>query len=308
MRGSLLLQLLARLRLPVLVVVPLLLVVVVPVVGGTDPRRGSAHAVAVEMGLEAAPPRPPSPPPRPRLDTVDLRPTPPIQLTTLTAGGSESGSPSPVSSSPQKSNPLAAVKPITLVRFNTTRGTIFVDVHYDWAPLGAAQFLSLVMAGFYDGCYIFRVVQGFVAQTGINSDPHVQSDYAQQSIEDDPSRGHSNALGTLSFATSGTNTRATQFFWNLMDNARLDAMGFTPFGKVHDGSGGGLQVMSAFNSEYGERPDQTKLREQGAVYLEAQFPHLDRIISARILSDLDSHNTLPVPENIDKRFLYFFNQ
>ena len=222
--------------------------------------------------------------------TPDLRPTPPIRLDADDFSGGSNSSPatshvrgSSSADGDKTSNLLQDIKPITLVRFNTTRGVLDVDVHYGWAPLGCAQFLSLVMAGFYDGCYIFRVIQGFVAQAGLNSDPNVQQDYTQLgSIQDDPQGQQSNTLGTLSFATSGPNTRSTQFFWNLIDNTRLDAMGFTPFGKVHEG-GGGLEILSAFTSEYGERPDQTKIREQGEAYLKAEFPHLDRIISARIL-------------------------
>ena len=44
-----------------------------------------------------------------------------------------------------------------------------------------------------------------------------------------------------------------QVFFNLMDNARLDAMGFTPFGKVTDES---LQILTKFYNQYGETPDQ----------------------------------------------------
>ena len=209
-------------------VVLLLLAMGVPA-DGANPRESSAHDVAVEMGLEAPPTTlPPSPLPGASA-VVDLRPTPPVEMVASgsegssrsdsssagspgsgsrsvsgSEGGSRSdsssaGSPGSGSRSVEEINPLAEIKPVTIVRFNTTRGSVDVEVHYDWAPLGAAQFLSLVMAGFYDGCYIFRVVQGFVAQAGINSDPRVQKDYEAQSIKDDPASGHSNALGTLSF-------------------------------------------------------------------------------------------------------------
>ena len=46
----------------------------------------------------------------------------------------------------------------------------------------------------------------------------------------DPVR-KSNLARTVSYATAGPNTRTTQLFINYIDNARLDPLGFAPFGK-----------------------------------------------------------------------------
>lgn len=46
----------------------------------------------------------------------------------------------------------------------------------------------------------------------------------------DPVR-KSNLVRTVSYATAGPNTRTTQLFINYIDNARLDPLGFAPFGK-----------------------------------------------------------------------------
>ena len=51
-------------------------------------------------------------------------------------------------------------------------------------------------------------------------------------LKDDPSTGHSNKKGYVTFATSGKDSRTTQVFVNFKDNAFLDSQGFTPFGEV----------------------------------------------------------------------------
>lgn len=81
----------------------------------------------------------------------------------------------------------------------------------------------------YDGDYFFRVLPGFIVQWDINGDPKVSKDWSQLTIGDDPTK-ESNKRGTITFATSGPNSRTTQVFINLNDNPRVDELGFTPFG------------------------------------------------------------------------------
>jgi peptidyl-prolyl cis-trans isomerase A (cyclophilin A) len=166
------------------------------------------------------------------------------------------------------------------VRFETTKGLVQVVVKPDWAPAGAAQFLSLVSAGFYTNVAIFRVLTGFCAQFGISGDPDTHKQYADHAIDDDPNVGQSNRLGTITFASHGPNTRSTQLFFNTMDNARLDSMGFTPFGYVekHD-----LRVITSFYGGYGETIDQGKLVTEGNAFLKQNYPKLDYVLSADIV-------------------------
>jgi peptidyl-prolyl cis-trans isomerase A (cyclophilin A) len=89
----------------------------------------------------------------------------------------------------------------------------------------------------------------------------------------------------LTFATGGPNTRTTQLFINLADNANLDAMGFSPFGKVVSG----MEVVDQFYSGYGEGapngngPDQERMQHEGKAYLAKSFPLLDSIKTAVIV-------------------------
>jgi peptidyl-prolyl cis-trans isomerase A (cyclophilin A) len=45
------------------------------------------------------------------------------------------------------------------VKLDTSKGVIDIEVHRDWAPIGADHFYELVKNGFYDGDRFFRVVR-----------------------------------------------------------------------------------------------------------------------------------------------------
>lgn len=163
------------------------------------------------------------------------------------------------------------------VRVSTDVGDIALLVTRDWAPQGADRFYNLVRLGFYDSARIFRVVPGFVAQFGLNGDPRVSSAWRQAAIPDDPVK-QSNTRGTITFATSGPNSRTTQVFINFKDNERLDKMGFSPFGRVI----AGMDVVDRLNAEYGEQPNQGRIESEGNAYLMREFPRLSYILKATI--------------------------
>jgi peptidyl-prolyl cis-trans isomerase A (cyclophilin A) len=172
------------------------------------------------------------------------------------------------------------------VKFETSKGDFVIEVNRDWAPRGADRFYELVERKFFDDARFFRVVKGFVVQFGINKDPTVTKFWRDMTLVDDPVK-QSNKRGTLSFATSGPNTRTTQVFINLADNARLDARGFAPFGRVVEG----MDVVSQLYAGYGDSPpmgyygpDQNKIEAEGNAYLERSFNRLDYIKTARVIS------------------------
>jgi len=165
------------------------------------------------------------------------------------------------------------------VKFETTAGEFEVDVDRSWAPIGAQRFYELVKDQFYDGCRFFRVVPNFVAQFGINGDPGKHRKWNRQ-ISDDPVI-KSNVRGTLCFATSGPNTRTSQLFINFSDNLNLDKMGFAVFGSVVEG----MHNVDGINPQYGEDPNQQMIEETGNQYLIENFPELDFIKKAAIISE-----------------------
>ncbi|MCO4770239.1 MAG: peptidylprolyl isomerase [Deltaproteobacteria bacterium] len=170
------------------------------------------------------------------------------------------------------------------VKFETTKGDILIDVTREWSPNGADRFYNLVKIGYYDNdIAMFRVISGFMAQFGIHGDPAVNTVWRAAKIDDDPVKG-SNTAGMVTFAMAGPNTRTTQIFMNLVDNKNLDAMKFSPFGKVQN-----MDVLGTIHSGYGEGaprgrgPHQGMVQSKGNQYLQANFPDLDYIKKASIV-------------------------
>jgi peptidyl-prolyl cis-trans isomerase A (cyclophilin A) len=170
------------------------------------------------------------------------------------------------------------------VQFDTSKGPFVVEVHRDWAPVGADRFYNLVKNGFYDDARFFRVVEGFMVQFGVNGDPKVSAAWRNARVKDDPVRV-SNKRTFVTFATAGPGTRTTQVFINFGDNSNLDGQGFAPFGQVVSG----MKVVDSLYNGYGEGapqgrgPDQGRVQSEGNAYLASAFPNLDYIKKATIV-------------------------
>ena len=84
---------------------------------------------------------------------------------------------------------------------------------------------------------------------------------------------------------SGPNTRTTQVFINLVDNKRLDGMGFSPFGQITEG----MDVVESLYAGYGEGapdgqgPEQDKIEKLGKPYLDKGFDKLDWIKTTTLI-------------------------
>jgi peptidyl-prolyl cis-trans isomerase A (cyclophilin A) len=208
-----------------------------------------------------------------------------VGLPCVTAGCAKKEAAQPPAQTPPAAAVAApVVAPITppdsfKVAFETSRGRFVVAVTRAWAPKGADRFHELVESGFFDDDRFFRVVPHFVAQFGLNDKPPVNDEWDKKRIVDD-SVSHTNARGTLVFASEGRNTRSHQLFLNLVDNGRLDAMGFAPIGRVVEG----MSVVDSLFSGYGEAPDQQMIGSLGNSYLTRMFPKLDYIKKASIVS------------------------
>jgi peptidyl-prolyl cis-trans isomerase A (cyclophilin A) len=182
--------------------------------------------------------------------------------------------------------PACAAGDVFRVKLETSAGDFVIEVHRDWAPLGARRFEELVRKKYFDDSRFFRVVAGRWAQFGIAGNPKVAQKWRHRTIADDVLK-QSNALGFIGFANTGPNTRSTEVYINLGDNsARNDKeAGFAPFGKVVEG----MEVVEKLYSGYGESSGggmragkQEKMFEEGNAYLDREFPKLDKLVRARV--------------------------
>lgn len=129
------------------------------------------------------------------------------------------------------------------VALTTNFGEIVLELHADKAPKSAANFLQYVREGFYDGTVFHRVIDNFMVQGGgFGEDLRLKP--TRPGIENEANNGLSNLRGTVAMArTNDPHSANSQFFINVVDNARLDFVseqsghtwGYTVFARVISG-------------------------------------------------------------------------
>jgi len=131
-----------------------------------------------------------------------------------------------------------------VVRLETNRGDIRIELFAERAPKTVENFLTYVQSDHYDGTIFHRVIPDFMIQGG-----GFTTDYARKSTRDpirnEADNGLSNDRGTIAMARTGDPHSATaQFFVNVKDNDFLDhtaktqrGWGYTVFGEVISGLG-----------------------------------------------------------------------
>jgi cyclophilin family peptidyl-prolyl cis-trans isomerase len=127
------------------------------------------------------------------------------------------------------SEPKKIVVPeVFRVKFETSQGDFTVEATRAWSPHGVDRFHELVNMRYFDEGRFFRVLQGIHRAVRRAQDFRVHDVWRKLHILDDPPK-EKNRRGTLAFAKSDPNTRATEIFINLADNAILDEQVFVPF-------------------------------------------------------------------------------
>jgi peptidyl-prolyl cis-trans isomerase A (cyclophilin A) len=130
-------------------------------------------------------------------------------------------------------------QPSEIVVFETSMGTIEIQLDRQHAPITVNNFVTYVKAGFYDGTVFHRVMPGFVVQGGgfvVNG----TEKKTNIPIILESNNGLKNLVGTIAMArTNDVNSATSEFYINLIDNAGLDYStnnpGYAVFGKVVSG-------------------------------------------------------------------------
>ena len=134
--------------------------------------------------------------------------------------------------------PAATVKN-RIVRIETNKGVIRIEMFEDKAPITTKNFIDLASKGFYDGVIFHRVIDGFMIQggdptgTGRGGPGYKIPDEFHVDLKHD-------SAGILSMANAGPNTGGSQFFITLGPTPHLNNR-HAVFGKVIEG----LDVVKA---------------------------------------------------------------
>jgi cyclophilin family peptidyl-prolyl cis-trans isomerase len=196
---------------------------------------------------------------------------------------------------------------ISLICCQTTKGTLTIVAHHNWAPLGSRRFLEMVTSGYFNsGVPMMRCVKDFLCQFGLNASKEKRKDF-DKTIEDDPNwlpegpTHRENALGVkrfaqgyLAYAGSGKHSRNKQFIVALKPNGPLagGSPWEVPWGElVGDES---FQTLSQIYTGYGENgPKQGMLHNNGMTdEMKWMFPELDYINHCQLLDDHDYGDTV----------------
>ncbi|WEN16888.1 peptidylprolyl isomerase [Rhodanobacter sp. AS-Z3] len=150
----------------------------------------------------------------------------------------------PLALAAQTTKPTPAVSvPAPQVILKTSQGDITLELYPDKSPKSVANFLQYVRDGFYDGTLMHRAIPGYLVQGGLYT-RELQPKRTRSAIASEADNGLSNLRGTIAVARGADpNSGTAQFFFNLVDNRRLDfagnqsglTWGYTVFGKVIKG-------------------------------------------------------------------------
>ncbi|HEX4750825.1 MAG TPA: peptidylprolyl isomerase [Bryobacteraceae bacterium] len=117
--------------------------------------------------------------------------------------------------------------------FETSKGTIVVDLFAQDAPKTVNNFVFLARDGFYDGTKFHRVIENFMIQGG---DPEGSGRGGPGYRFEDETKNNPNnhKIGSLSMANAGPNTNGSQFFITHVATDWLNGK-HTVFGQVRTG-------------------------------------------------------------------------
>ena len=164
---------------------------------------------------------------------------------------------------------------------------LYIEVRYDWAPLGAERFMELVRDKHFHGAALFRGLSDFIVQFGLASSQRQRRKWGHSSvnIEDDKPNDIPFNKGILSFAGSKKNSRNSQIFITLgryvthLGNKPWEV----PFARVLPKW---LDNLDFIETKYGDKVSQKEIWAQGYQYLYDEFPDLSYMNHCRVVANL----------------------
>lgn len=122
-------------------------------------------------------------------------------------------------------------------------GSFTMELYPEYAPITVDNFIKLVKDEYYDGLKFHRIIDGFMAQGGMNENDKadtIKGEFALNGVENNFQHGR----GIVSMArTTDPNSASSQFFicYNREGVAHLDGS-YAAFGKVIEG----MEVVDSF--------------------------------------------------------------
>lgn len=120
-----------------------------------------------------------------------------------------------------------------IATFETSKGTIKIELYDDKVPNTVANFEKLVGEGYYNGLTFHRVIADFMVQGGCPEGTGTGGPGYKFADEFHPDLRH-DGPGVLSMANAGPNTNGSQFFITHVACPHLDNK-HSVFGKVTEG-------------------------------------------------------------------------
>jgi len=185
------------------------------------------------------------------------------------------------------------------VKLETTLGDIVLKLDAMKAPITTLNFIRYADDKFYDGTIFHRVMSNFMIQGGgYTANMDQKSAGLHAPIRNEWKNGLSNKRGTVAMARLGGqhDSATSQFFINVVDNARLDGpvdgAGYAVFATVV--SGMDTTVEAIRTTEVGANPKLPMGRVVPVKTVE--------IKTARLISDFDRKQTQKLADQAEKAF------
>ena len=129
------------------------------------------------------------------------------------------------------------------MEFDTSQGTIMVELLPEYAPNHCSNMIGLARTGFYDDLIFHRIIEGFMIQGGCPDGTGMGGPGYNVDAE---FNGLSHEPGVLSMArSSDPNSAGSQFFICLDKHPHLDGS-YTAFGRTADDAS--LEVVRTIGS------------------------------------------------------------